>query len=489
MELFRRRALGSSYRELAAFLEDSGVPTAHGGQLFAPETIARMVHNRTYLGEVRSGPYVHAAAHVPIVDLATWQQAQTPPTLRGRPVASYLGGLLRCASCGLAMYTKVTLKSKNQTESYRCPGTTSAGRCPAPASVRAEEIEPLLEEYAMRAIGLGSPTKNSGNLAKCESDLERAISRLERYRDDLRLHETLGADRFAAGLAKRQRVLDNSALLMAAARRRSEPLDGPTVEQLEEHWPLMTVEARRRTLGRSIECVFIDAEDSDLMLRANVCTPGGAPIDIPRRGRPIGRLRPFDQTTATTVRLRPARRWTRRRVEKELRVFLDGKEHWPGYTAFARSGRSRLHHQMMLWGGPYHWAPLLDLQLGRRAVHWNEMRIHAALLPFLRGRESWPTNQEFRQAGLGSVRAAAARHGGIEHWAGIFELHITKFGNREWTTEKIEHDLPAFVAERRRYPATTEFFETGRTPLYNAICRTGGHKAWKRRLPDLTRPG
>jgi hypothetical protein len=369
------------------------------------------------------------------------------------------------------------------------PGTTSAGRCPAPASVRAEEIEPLLEEYAIRAIGLRSRGKTGGNLAKREADLDRAISGLERYRDDLRLHETLGADRFAAGLAKRQRVLDDSALLMAAARRRSEPLDGPTEEQLEESWPLMTVEARRRTLGRSIECVFIEAGDSDLLLRASVCPPGGAPPDIPCRGRPIGHLRPFDRSKATAVRLRPARRWTKRRVEEELRAFLDDEEHWPGYTAFARSGRSRLYHQMTLWGGPYHWAPLLGLRLGRRAVHWNETRIHAALIPLLRGRENWPTNQEFRQAGLGSVRAAAVRHGGIEHWAGVFELKITKLGHREWTTEKIERDLLAFVAEQGRYPATTEFFETGRTPLYNAICRTGGHKEWSRRLPSLAQPG
>jgi Fic family protein len=47
---------------------------------------------------------------------------------------------------------------------------------------------------------------------------------------------------------------------------------------------------------------------------------------------------------------------------------------------------------------------------------WTEATIERSLREFLRGRDAWPTPDEFRQAGQGGLYAAASRGGGIARW-------------------------------------------------------------------------
>jgi hypothetical protein len=49
--------------------------------------------------------------------------------------------------------------------------------------------------------------------------------------------------------------------------------------------------------------------------------------------------------------------------------------------------------------------------------HWTNERIHAALMDFCAGRESWPSASEFKADGRSDLYVAASRYGGIGFWA------------------------------------------------------------------------
>jgi DNA invertase Pin-like site-specific DNA recombinase len=480
-ELFRRRADGVSYVEMSKFLQSAGILTPLGSPYFGPRTVARIVHNRAYLGEVSHGGKVKSNAHPAIIDLATWQEAQAPGRVQGKPSGSYLAGFLRCGSCGLSMYAKRPPKYKRHAETYHCPGLSSAGQCPARATAKAEDLEPLLEEFALRNRSR-SPRNSDAEVLKFQKKLTQSIEDLERYRDNSRIHQTLGDDRFADGLGRRQATVDRCALKLAAATRAADRMSGPDTDSLESRWSEMSAEDRRAVLREHIECVFIDCGDAPLIERIHLCPPGCVPADIARRGRPIGRLRPFDARAARDVSVAPIARWSVDRIERELRNFLVRRKTWPSYNDFSCAGRARLHHQMMQSGGPYHWGRRFGLRLDRRAVHWNEDRIKAALIPFLRDRSVWPTDKEFRRAGLGPLRSAVIRHGGIPCWADAFNLEGPRTGRPLWTDEKIERELRDYLVRHRNYPSMKSFFRDDQAALYDAICRTGGHQRWKERF-------
>jgi hypothetical protein len=49
--------------------------------------------------------------------------------------------------------------------------------------------------------------------------------------------------------------------------------------------------------------------------------------------------------------------------------------------------------------------------------HWTNERIHAALVDFCAGRESWPSASKFKADGRSDLYVAASRYGGIGFWA------------------------------------------------------------------------
>lgn len=53
---------------------------------------------------------------------------------------------------------------------------------------------------------------------------------------------------------------------------------------------------------------------------------------------------------------------------------------------------------------------------------------------------------------------------------------------RQWTTERIEHDLRAMMDGRADFPAVKEFEAADNMALYRAINRTGGTRTWAQRL-------
>jgi hypothetical protein len=62
---------------------------------------------------------------------------------------------------------------------------------------------------------------------------------------------------------------------------------------------------------------------------------------------------------------------------------------------------------------------------------WTHERIETTFAAFLAERgnsRSWPSQSEFRAAGLDSLRQAIRLHGGAAHWASLFNLPAPRRG-------------------------------------------------------------
>lgn len=139
-EAFERRAAGAGPTELAELLEGHGVRTSQGSGTWSKPAVQNLIKSRTYLGELRSGPYVNPTAHEPIVDEPTWLAAQSPNPAppRARKGGYLLAGVLRCQACGYCMQGTISSRGKRI---YRCIRRHAGGICPAPARVEAEVVE------------------------------------------------------------------------------------------------------------------------------------------------------------------------------------------------------------------------------------------------------------------------------------------------------------------------------------------------------------
>ncbi len=116
------------------------------------------------------------------------------------------------------------------------------------------------------------------------------------------------------------------------------------------------------------------------------------------------------------------RGWIPEAIEAKLREFIGDSDMWPTRREFERAGLLGLLSVIYTREGPEHWAQRLNVRRQRgpsprpRAI-WTEERIQKDLEAFSVGREVWPTQREFLDAGRGPLYRATSRMGGIPYWA------------------------------------------------------------------------
>jgi hypothetical protein len=144
------------------------------------------------------------------------------------------------------------------------------------------------------------PFEDSSELAQVEDEITAAEADLGVYRDDTRIADALGADRYVAGLEQRRAKLDQLLRRRAELEAASDRADGLNPVELRELWPELTVDERRRLLRSHIECVFLrrGRPRHDPIARFIwICWRGEAP-DSPAAGRRgTSRSRPSDSRT------------------------------------------------------------------------------------------------------------------------------------------------------------------------------------------------
>jgi len=470
-EAFERRRRGETFEKIAAFLNDSNLET-ESGVPFSVGHAQDMIRNSAYRGEAHIGDHKNPAAHEAIVDPGLWQECQSQPKEPRSRTQGLLSGRIRCAACGRLMSVQ-KFEDRNRLAFYACVGAHA--RCSEPARMGTELLDPLIEEFVLNLCRRDQPSGSAATVAKCEEALVEAEEDLIAYRDNPRLLRTLGSESFEAGKAERERLCERRLLELARARRAVEK-PGLNAADLERRWPSLSWEERGAVVTELIDCVVVKRGREPVIERAWVFRRGCGLLAIDLC-RTIGS---FNPELRRARRLRQPRRWPKRRIEAELRAFFAGREEWPKYPDFAEEGLGRLHAQILLWGGPHYWGHKLGVKVPRGIVRWNDTLLGDALAPLLRGRNTWPTREEFEEEGLGVAREAVLSGRGVAHWAKEFGIEDGLY--RRWSEQRIERELIEFVGERDTFPLRREFQESGVNGLLHAAERHGGLSYWAERI-------
>jgi DNA invertase Pin-like site-specific DNA recombinase len=295
-EVFRRRAAGESWTDLAAYL-DQALPRDNGAG-WTRSTLGSIIARRTYLGEARQGDVANPDAHKPIVTRAEWEAAQSggerTPRRNG---AALLAGVLRCAACGYVMTRQSD--GRRGYSNYTCRKRHAAGLCAQPARIserRANEhVERLFLEWLEREQIAAEPAAAGESVLAALAKVEAAEAELAAYRD-AGLVTVIGREAFVAGLAQRQQTLDEARRELDDAQRATVALPAGGARALLDEWPSLSVADKGTMIAAAIDAVAVRRADlpgqgSDVPSRLHVYWRGEAPTDLPGPGNSI--LRPL----------------------------------------------------------------------------------------------------------------------------------------------------------------------------------------------------
>jgi DNA invertase Pin-like site-specific DNA recombinase len=293
-EVFRRRAVGASWTELARFLEDKGVYPVTGNPHWSPSGVANLVKNPVYLGQARSGSIVNNDAHAPIVTQAEFDAAQGGTTLlksakNSLSAQTLLKGLIRCAGCGhtLKISGSYDKKTKSRYPTYYCIGRYAKGHCTSRATIRASVVDRHVEEQVLTALQAeGGPLAQAIEASEQIEEAARKVTAAEHELDlfvmSPQLLTTIGQEKFMQGVDARQRALDDARQDLDALRSPSALASELPSGDLLAAWPDLTLQEKRRLLHGLLERVELSrsagrgakatpvAERTQIVLRGNV---------------------------------------------------------------------------------------------------------------------------------------------------------------------------------------------------------------------------
>ena len=274
-DMFRRRAAGESWPVIASAVSEAR------GRPIAPQSIARMVRNRVYLGEARNGAYVHPDAHEALIGRATFEAAQLdhPRPPRGKRGAALLQGVIRCAGCGRLMVPTTRAGAR----AYRCRRHHEAGECPEPCHV-GEWIEPYVADVVAKLMkGRGyKATQVNRRIDQAERELEAA----EAARDDFAA-ATAGMAREDIAAGMKATPKPSGARAVHWRRRRAAAVPVPDVRTWGAAWESLSVEQRRHVLRSGLSAVVVRKGSGVDPGRVRILEPGAAvaedePVDFDR---------------------------------------------------------------------------------------------------------------------------------------------------------------------------------------------------------------
>ncbi len=297
-EAFRKRAAGSSWAELAGFLEESGVYPSTGNKHWSRVGVSSVIKNHAYLGEARQGGIVNPNAHEPIVSQAEFDAAQSGRTLlkpkHDGSIASQalLGGLARCAGCGHTLKITGNGKPGARFATYYCVGRYAKGLCPGRATIRASYLDAHVEQQVFAALEeegglLAQAVEASEALEQARRSVEEAEHELDLFLASPRLLSLLGEEKVIEAVEARQRLLDEARQQLAELTSQSTLIAELTSGDLLEAWPALTIQEKRRLLHGFLDRVVLrrspgrgkDAapvsERTQIVMRGNVLLAAG----------------------------------------------------------------------------------------------------------------------------------------------------------------------------------------------------------------------
>jgi DNA invertase Pin-like site-specific DNA recombinase len=228
-EVFRLRARGSSWTELAECFEREGIKTAWGNSYWTASSLRNVVMNRAYLGESRQGAIVNPSAHEAIVSEKEWKRAQpgqriTLPKHESRSAVCVLRGVIVCGGCGKRMLVGWNSDGNGKLNAphYYCRRRHADGICPGGATARHYVVDSYVEGQLLAAFGDEGPFAEAlahrGQIEEAVRELEDARYALSQYVSNTTLIKTIGIDAFTAGAEAHQRRVELAELVCAEAQ-------------------------------------------------------------------------------------------------------------------------------------------------------------------------------------------------------------------------------------------------------------------------------
>jgi site-specific DNA recombinase len=270
-EVFRRRAIGASWAELARFLEEKKVYPSTGNKHWSKFGVASLVKNPVYLGQARSGSIVKDHAHPAIVTRAEFDAAQSIKksllSQRDGSIASQtmLGGIARCGGCGHTL--KITGNTRKSDGArypiYYCTGRYASGPCPARASEAAHNLDSYVEQRVLEALREdGGPVAQavaaSEQIQDATKDLADADHELDLFVNNPKLLSLLGEEKFVEGVQVRQAAVDQARTRLAELRGQSELAEELADGDLLAAWPELTTADKRRLMHGLLDQVTLN---------------------------------------------------------------------------------------------------------------------------------------------------------------------------------------------------------------------------------------
>jgi DNA invertase Pin-like site-specific DNA recombinase len=282
-ELFRRKAEGASWLELARWL-DQAAPKPDGRH-WARQTVVGMIRSRTYLGEVRHGTFVRADAHEPLVSVSLWRRAQNEPGKRTPRGTYLLSGLVRCAGCGRNM--RASSGGTKKPAVYVCiqPQCELRYSTVVVDKIDAEVIEQFfarLDAFHVRAVDDAEIDSERAEVARLGDDLASLVQLKVSHPKALAAHQEAVSD-----LERRLQESEDHLAALLDAKAQS----GPDARELRADWPSLSMDERREILRAGIDAVLVrraikTGAGSVMAERIRVIFHGDAPADlVVRRGR------------------------------------------------------------------------------------------------------------------------------------------------------------------------------------------------------------
>jgi site-specific DNA recombinase len=265
-ELFRRRAAGASYSELARFLEVEGVLPSTGNPHWSSTGVAALLRNRVYLGQARSGAVTKDGAHEALVTQAEFDAVQQSHSVfqpRDGSIASQalLGGLARCAGCGHTLKITGNGPRGKRYATYYCTKRYASGTCTGPATIRASYLDEYVEGLVLASL------RSEGSLlaraVEASGQMEAAARAVTEAEHELALYlatdliSTVGQEAFLEGVAARQQRVDQARDHLAQLQAQSVLSEELVSGDLLEAWPVLSTPEKRELMHGLLERIVL----------------------------------------------------------------------------------------------------------------------------------------------------------------------------------------------------------------------------------------
>lgn len=192
-EAFERRARGASWTEVAKFLTDAGVRTSHKGRkhrggngtdndgTWTAKSALKVLSNRVYLGESRSGEFINKDAHPALVTPGLWARVQGRKQkgdfAKTDTDRALLAGLARCATCGGPLIKDSTRRNGKVYPFYRCKNQKG---CTGKATIGRDKLDRyVVEQVLTHAVWPPIAPRPEGQSKDYQEALERVDKAVE----------------------------------------------------------------------------------------------------------------------------------------------------------------------------------------------------------------------------------------------------------------------------------------------------------------------